>query len=764
MVARKDDIPSYNQSKEIPGHFTGDTADKKFYGLYIGVVKGTRDSQHMGRLEVYLPDMGGDEDNYRLWKTVSYATPFGGSTPAAERHWIHGKTYDFTPTAYGFWAVPPDVGNKVLVMFIDGDTSRGVWIGCLLDSFMNHSMPGLGVYDKHDAPCYPIVPTTEYNKYDPALNDPLMPPLRPYHRPTYDRLVAQGLIEDPYRGTTSSSAARETPSHVYGMSTPGPIDPDAERVGETFKRAGGHTFVMDDGDPMDDNKNGLIRLRTRGGAQILLHDSSGFVYICNKDATAWIELDQVGNVEIYSGQHLSIRAEEDINIRADRDLNIDIGRDLNLHMPADYAPPLGISTNDLGQTYDPAKASDPIKTPIADGSIIYELKNGHIHGTLDKGDIETDIAGYVRHLIHKTLHYHVIDNMSYHTAAKAFFTSNDEMNVKAGGIYKETAPEIHMNGPEAVTDIFPAAPILPELIIVDDVLTYVECVGPEILPHEGRHTRLPSREPYQYHKNELTRGLYPQAAADTVENKFIDPVDNRPIKDGAITSRDTKPLDKIDITGIFEGVGFGPEDEPIFKKKSEPVNAAGESILHDMNIAKVSERGVDIVKDFEGYSATPYKDSAGKLTIGYGHLIKPGESFTTIDKAKAKELLAQDMKEAERAVKRAITKPLTQNQFDALTSMAYNIGINAFRKSTLVKEINAGNIEKAPSEMMKWSKVTKNIEKTVNGRTVSVPTKVINKGLLNRRTREAKLFTTPPSRSVVIVAEADEESAITLLG
>jgi lysozyme len=285
-----------------------------------------------------------------------------------------------------------------------------------------------------------------------------------------------------------------------------------------------------------------------------------------------------------------------------------------------------------------------------------------------------------------------------------------------------------------------------------------------ITEHEGRHTRLPSREPYQYHKNELTRGLYPQAAADSIEPKFIDPVDNKPIKDGAISSSATKPLDKIDQTGIYEGTGFGPEGGPTFKKKSDPVNAAGEAILFDMDIAKVSERAIDIVKDFEGYSSTPYEDSAGNFTIGYGHLIKPGESFTTIDKAKAKELLAQDMKEAERAVKSSITKPLTQNQFDSLTSLAYNIGINAFRNSTLVKEINAGNIERAPSEMMKWSKVTKNIEKTVNGRTISVPTKVINEGLLNRRTREAKLFTTPPSRSVVIVEQDDEEDVSTLLG
>ena len=408
MVYRKDDIPSYKQSKETPGHYTDDTHDTRFHGLYVGIVKNTRDAQHMGRLEVYLPDFGGDEDNFKLWKTVTYATPFGGSTPAAERHWIHGHTYDFTPTSYGFWAVPPDVGNKVLVMFINGDISRGVWIGCLLDTFMNHSMPGLGAYDKSDPPCagFLPVPTTEYNKFDPSLQDPLMPPLRPYHRPTYKRLVEQGLVKDPYRGTTTSSAARETPSAVYGMSTPGPIDPDAVKVGETFKRAGGHTFVMDDGDPNNDNLNGLIRLRTRGGAQILLHDSSGFVYVCNKDATAWVELDQVGNVEIYSDRHFTVRAQEDINIRADRDLNIDIGRDLNLHMPADYKSPMGIESTDLGKTFAPEKAADPIKTPITDGSIIFQLKKGHIHGILDEGDIEMDIAGYVKPVSYTHLRAH----------------------------------------------------------------------------------------------------------------------------------------------------------------------------------------------------------------------------------------------------------------------------------------------------------------------------------------------------------------------
>jgi len=740
MVSRKDDLPSLRESKETPGHFTDDTADTRHYGLYVGIVKNTRDVQHMGRLEVYLPDFGGDEDNYKLWKPVSYCTPFGGSSPASERHWIKGKSYDYTPTSYGFWAVPPDVGNKVLVMFVNGDTARGVWIGCLLDSFMNHSMPGLAAYDKSDpALKYSPVPTTEYNKYDPSLQNPLTPPLRPYHKPIYKRLIEQGLIKDPWRGTTTSSAAREAPSAVYGMSTPGPIDPEADGVKETFKRAGGHTFVMDDGDPANNNENGLIRLRTRGGAQILLHDSSGFVYICNKDATAWVELDQVGNVEIFSTRHFSIRSKEDINIRADRDLNIDIGRDLNLHMPADYKAPEGIVTNDLGEKFSPGKASDPIDMPIADGSIIYHLEKGHIHGTLDEGNVETDIAGYVRHLVHKTLHYHVIDNMSYHTAAKAFFTSNDEMNVKAGGIYKETAPEIHMNGPEAVIDIFPAAPKIPLLMMHDDILAFAEHEGEEIAPHEHRLTRYPTREPYPYHLNDPTRGLYPVAAA--LEDILPDILTNEPIRPGSTTSTATKPLNKIDKSGIYKGSGYDGAGNPVYDKVANPEKLDGTPLLHAPSAMKISERGLDLIKEHEGYSGAVYNDSAGLPTIGYGHLIKAGESYTNINEAKASELLAQDSKTAQDAVRKCVKQPLTQNQYDALTSLAYNIGAGAFCKSTAVKRLNQGDNAGVPEAIMRFNKITENKEKIVNGKKTTVPTKVVNKGLNNRRQKEVALFT-----------------------
>ncbi len=738
MVIKKDDIPSHRRSKETPRHYTNNT---EFHGLYIGIVKNTRDVQYMGRLDVYLPDFGGDEDNYKLWKTVSYVTPFGGSTPAAERHWIKGIDYDHTPTSYGFWAVPPDIGNKVLVMFINGDPARGVWLGCLLDSFMNHSMPGLSSYDKHDLENsdYINVPTTEYNKFDKTLQNPLLPLIRPHHRPSYQRLVEQGLIEDAHRGTTTSSASRDSPSHVYGMSTPGPLDLSAKNVSETYKRIGGHTFVMDDGDPNKNNENELIRLRTRGGSQILLHDTSGFVYICNKDASAWIELDQVGNIEIYSDRHFTIRAQEDINIRADRDLNIDIGRDLNLHMAADYIAPTGMEIDNEGRKSTSSKLTDPIKTAIPDGSIVIELKNGHIHSTLKKGNIETDVAGYVKHKVQKTLHYHIGDNMSYHTENNAFFTSGGEMNVKSGGTYKETAPEIHMNGPDAGTDISIARPVLPELTVHDDVISFSEETGAEIIQHEHRGTRFISREPYQYHKNQLTRTIQPQANSVLEEPIVNDPITGKQIPIGAIDSRAAIPLDKIDKTGIHRGIGFGTQKEPLYEKIADSENIDGDALLYAPSEMTISETGIDLIKEFEGYSSVPYRDATG-FSIGYGHFIKEGESFTSINKEIGNKLLMQDLQDSERVVQQAVMQPLSQQQFDSLTSLVYNIGGSAFRQSTLLKELNAGNIEKVPSEMMRWTKYTRNETRIVNGISTRVPVKAVHSGLVARRKQEARLF------------------------
>lgn len=139
---------------------------------------------------------------------------------------------------------------------------------------------------------------------------------------------------------------------------------------------------------------------------------------------------------------------------------------------------------------------------------------------------------------------------------------------------------------------------------------------------------------------------------------------------------------------------------------------------------KTTPTGVELIMYFEGFRGEPYVDAAGKMTIGYGHMIKPGEYFDRLSKEEAKTLLKQDIELAEAAVKRHVEVELTANQFSALVSLVYNIGPTQFKKSTLLRKINAGDFEGSAQEIVRWTKV--------NGRELD--------GLVNRRYSEHVLF------------------------
>jgi lysozyme len=104
---------------------------------------------------------------------------------------------------------------------------------------------------------------------------------------------------------------------------------------------------------------------------------------------------------------------------------------------------------------------------------------------------------------------------------------------------------------------------------------------------------------------------------------------------------------------------------------------------------KTSKNGVDFIKKHEGFRDTAYQCSAGVWTIGYGHTgdVKPGNKIT---RAEAEALLAKDLERYEAAVNAANIPNITQNQFDALTSLCYNIGENAFKNSTLARLARRG--------------------------------------------------------------------------
>lgn len=140
---------------------------------------------------------------------------------------------------------------------------------------------------------------------------------------------------------------------------------------------------------------------------------------------------------------------------------------------------------------------------------------------------------------------------------------------------------------------------------------------------------------------------------------------------------------------------------------------------------KLAEVGFDLLRHFEGLRLKPYRDAAGKLTIGYGHLIRPSEAYTRITPAKAESLLLRDVAIAELLVKESVRVPLTISQFSALVVLVYNIGGYQFGTSTLLALINQGKYDAAAEEILRWEKA--------NGKTL--------RGLARRRYAEYLLFT-----------------------
>lgn len=146
-------------------------------------------------------------------------------------------------------------------------------------------------------------------------------------------------------------------------------------------------------------------------------------------------------------------------------------------------------------------------------------------------------------------------------------------------------------------------------------------------------------------------------------------------------------------------------------------------------LAKTSQAGIDLIKRFEGFKASPYYCPAGKLSIGYGHVIDQlKEPYTTITKADAERILATDLKATETTIAKGVQVPLTQGQFDALCSLVYNWGSGNFLKSQGLKRLNNLDYTGAAIEFFSRDRGVVNIA----GK--------FSQGLYNRRLAELELW------------------------
>jgi Type VI secretion system/phage-baseplate injector OB domain len=291
-----------------------------------------------GEVYVYIPELSGPMPGLASIK-VSYASPFYGKTFGSDSQ-EYANTTDRAGQSYGMWMVPPDIGTTVLVMFVAGDRNRGYWFACPYNSTSHEMVPGISrnignqtldpttTFLAEAAGSDSNLPVTEYstNKQSnpTAFTDYVNSP-RPTHEYQAAVLISQGLDRDKIRGAISSSSMRESPSTVFGISTPGRRATKGNQVSgnpeAVFYRTGGHSFVMDDGaDGSGQEPEGtdqLIRLRTSGGHQILMNDTEHIIYIASKTGNQWLEFSADGSINVYGAAGFNLRSEGPINMHSD---------------------------------------------------------------------------------------------------------------------------------------------------------------------------------------------------------------------------------------------------------------------------------------------------------------------------------------------------------------------------------------------------------------------------------------------------------------
>ena len=331
------------------------------FGPFVGIVKNNVDPTRQGRLQVFIEQLAGtNPEDETLWRTVSYCSPFYGATPPQPGK--KGSTdtvggyLDGNPQSYGMWFTPPDLGVSVLCFFAGGDPNLGYYMGCIPDQGMTHMIPAIGASTKFDLQNSDqksyylgatVLPVTEINPNNQQIDD--NPQFYNQPKPVHSFLAAemfqQGTLADPQRGPISSTSQRESPSAVFGISTPGRAvynggmtEADIQqRITDNsltssdvnvIGRRGGHSIVMDDGNT--DGKDNLVRVRTSGGHQITMSDDGNFLYIIHANGQTWLELGQEGTLDVYATNSVNVRTQGTINLHADEDINMYAGKKINM--------------------------------------------------------------------------------------------------------------------------------------------------------------------------------------------------------------------------------------------------------------------------------------------------------------------------------------------------------------------------------------------------------------------------------------------------
>jgi len=287
-------------------------------GFTVGTVVDTNDPQQTGRLRILVPGYG---DNPSMpvgdvpW--AMYISPLGGSVSNIER----GSDLDpgDGPVSYGFWSIPK-IGAAVVVTCIDGDPMSRAWVGCLHTERLAHTLPhgrfigDDGPLDSTEKPIQPLY-DNQTGAFGKRANN--------YEWKTRGADYSASATASGFYLNDGISKVADTEGNGYGVSQ---IEPDvkSEATGKNYDSQvyswttpGFHSISMD-----DRVENCRVRIRTTSGHQILMDDTNERIYINTCDGLNWIELDQDGNIDVYSTTKISIHSEGDINFSSNKSIRL----------------------------------------------------------------------------------------------------------------------------------------------------------------------------------------------------------------------------------------------------------------------------------------------------------------------------------------------------------------------------------------------------------------------------------------------------------
>lgn len=407
--------------------------------IAIGTVVDTNDPMQWGRLRIMVPAWGDSWEHlvdHMPW--AMYVTPFGGQTSVGTRgpniHQTEGGV------AYGMWATP-NVGAQVVVMSLDEDHQQRLFMGCVYEAFTTHTMPhGRWMFEDHPALAGQKPKAAPYGPY--SAGDKLIQPL------AGNMAQAFGNTADCYEWQTRAAdfavsrvdvsqlqyTASQVPDdhstkNADGWScTQGYQDSRVDPTGHgseknydshtySFTSPGFHSMSMD-----DRMENCRMRFRTTSGHQILLDDTNERIYIATAQGNNWIELDQAGNIDMFTTNKVSIRAAQDINMTSDKSIRMHAKEGIHMHSDKEIrmhgSEDIHVQTNK--------------NLRMRSGQATLIQSDGNMNVTA-KGDFKLYSTG----------------STNVNSDGDLLLTTGTQANISAGGNIVATGAKIHLNGPAA---------------------------------------------------------------------------------------------------------------------------------------------------------------------------------------------------------------------------------------------------------------------------------------------------------------------------